>query len=356
MSVRLVIDGRPLVGERTGIGVHTAEIAGRLDEGFDVMVASHAPIRDREGIADLRFRVDRAPLGGLWQQMTLPRVAEEEDADLVWGPHGTLPLRLRRPAVVSVHDLTSITMPHLHRLKTIASFNPIIHRSLEMAERIIAVSRFTADEVIRGFAIDPRRIEVIPNGVSEYFSPGESGRGSEPTVLYAGSIEPRKGIIDLIDAWESLPRRPRLVLAGSSGWKNARIRRRVEPYLAAGEIVVTGYVSREKLRELYRTATVFVYPSHFEGFGLPVLEAMACGAPVITTTAAAIPEAAGDAAMLVSPGRPDELARALRTLLASEDRRGALSSRGIRHAQQFSWSRTASVASEVFRAAAGGRA
>lgn len=352
MSLRIVIDGRPLVGERTGIGVHTAEIAGRLGEGFDAIVAAHARIENREGISDLRFRTDRSSLGVLWQQMILPRVAEEENADVVWGPHGTLPLRLRRPAVVTLHDLTSITMPHRHRLKTIASFNPIIHKSLEMAVRIIAVSRFTADEVMRGFAIDSRKIEVIPNGVSEYFSPPENTADAEPMILYAGSIEPRKGITDLLDAWEAIPRRPRLILAGSSGWKSARLRRRLQPHISSGGIVVTGYVTRETLRDLYRTATVFVYPSHFEGFGLPVLEAMACGAPVVTTSAGAIPEAAGHAAVLVPPGRPDELAEALGSLLGAEDKRRELSALGIAHAKQFSWTKAASRAGELFREAA----
>ncbi len=157
MSFRLVIDGRPLVGERTGIGVHTAEIAARLDNDFRPLIGAHAPIENREGIERLDVRIDRSTLGFLWQQRTLPRMADEEKADLVWGPHGTLPLRLKKPAVISLHDLTSITMPHLHRFRTIASFNPLINQSLDMAVRIISVSRFTADEAIRGFARRSRR-------------------------------------------------------------------------------------------------------------------------------------------------------------------------------------------------------
>lgn len=355
MSLRIVIDGRALVGDRTGIGVHTAEIASRLGPEFHPIIATHAPIENREEIAGLAFRTDRMPLGVVWQQMTLSKVAEEERADVVWGPHGTLPLRLKRPAVVTLHDLTSITMPHVHRFKTIASFNPLIHQSLDMASRIISVSRFTADQAIRGFAVDPRKIEVVPNGVSDYFSPGDESHKGEPFILYAGSIEPRKGIADLVDAWESLQQRPKLVIAGSSGWKNASLRRRLAPHIRSGDVVVTGYVSRERLRELYRSATLFVYPSHFEGFGLPVLEAMACGVPVITTAAGALPEAAGDAALTVQPGNATEIAGSLRTLLASEEKRLELSSRGLERAKQFSWARASSTAAAIFRAAAEGR-
>lgn len=355
MSLHLLIDGRALVGDRTGIGVHTAEIAARLGEPWHRTIAAHTRIENREGIAHLEFRTDPAALGVLWQQSMLPRIAEEEQADVVWGPHGTLPVRLKRPAVVSLHDLSSITMPHRHRLKTIASFNPLISHSLGMAVRIISVSRFTADAVIRGFAIDARKIEVIPNGVSEFFSPAGVENSEKQTILYAGAIEPRKGIDDLVDAWESLPHRPTLILAGSSGWKNASLRRRLEPLIRSGEVVVTGYVTRERLRELYRNATLFVYPSHFEGFGLPVLEAMACGAPVITTTGGALPEAAGDAAVMVPPRTPGELGAAVRSLLESDERRQELSALGIARAKLFSWTTAADSAGELFRAAAEGR-
>ncbi len=123
----------------------------------------------------------------------------------------------------------------------------------------------------------------------------------------------------------------------------------------AARSIVSGYVSRERLRQLYREATIVVYPSHFEGFGLPVLEAMACGAPVITTNGGAIPEAAGDAAMLVPPSSPDDLARAIRSLLSSSEQRAELSLRGIERSKKFSWSRAAARVSEIFRHAAEAR-
>ncbi len=332
--MQLVIDGRPLVGNRTGIGVHTAEIARRLE--VDAVIASHATIDDREGLERLRFRVDRMPLGVLWQQLTLPRI----DGDVLWGPHGTLPLAWKKPALVTLHDFTSITMPLRHRLKTVLSFNLFIGASLELATRVACVSRVIADEAMRGFGVPASKIEIVPNGVDDYFSPGGA---EEDYVLFAGTIEPRKGVDDLVDAWRALPRpRPRLVLCGGSGWG-----RRIGDEQG---IERTGYVSRERLRELYRRALVFVYPSHHEGFGIPPLEAMACGAPVIATRTGAISDYAEGAAMLIAPGDRDALRDALARAVRDASLRAQLRAIAPERARSWRWERGASVMNGLLRA------
>jgi glycosyltransferase involved in cell wall biosynthesis len=337
--LRLLIDGRPLVGQRTGIGVHTAEIARQLP--FDATIASHATIEDREGLEHLRFRVDRMPLGVLWQQIVLPRI----DGDVLWGPHGTLPLAWKRPAVVTLHDFTSITMPLRHKAKTVLSFNLFIGSSLEHASRVACVSRAIADEAMRGFGVPASKIELVPNGVDDFFSPGE--HGEDDYVLFTGTLEPRKGIHDLIDAWRALARpRPRLVLCGGSGWGT----RLVVKHAAELGIELTGYVSRERLRELYRRALVFVYPSHHEGFGIPPLEAMACGAPVIATRTGAIADYAEDVAMLIAPGDRDALRDALARIVRDASMRATLRARGPERAKNWRWERGASVMSDLFRA------
>ena len=332
--MRLLVDGRALVGNRTGIGVHTAEIARRLP--FDVTIASHAEIRDREGLEALRFQVDPMPLGVLWQQTKLARL----DGDVLWGPHGTLPLGWKKPSVATLHDFTSITMPLRHRAKTILSFNLFIGASLEKASRIACVSRVVAEEAMRGFGVAASKIEIVPNGVDEFFTPGGE---EEDFILFAGTLEPRKGIDDLVDAWRALPApRPRLVLCGGSGWGT--------PVADEEGIVRTGYVSREKLRDLYRRARVFVYPSRHEGFGIPPLEAMACGAPVIATRTGAISDYAEGAAVLVSPGARDDLRDALARVLRDASLRRELRARGPERASQWSWDRSASLMSELLRA------
>jgi glycosyltransferase involved in cell wall biosynthesis len=334
--VRLVIDGRALVGNRTGIGVHTAEIARRLGIEPAPLIASHAAIVDREGLENFEFRVDRMPLGVAWQQIVLPRI----EGDVLWAPHGTLPLASRVPAVATVHDFTSITMPGRHRLKTILSFNLFIGASLEKAARVACVSRAVADEAMRGFGVPASKIELVPNGVSEFFTPG----GPEGDyLLYAGTLEPRKGIDVLFGAWWSLPEpRPRLVLCGDPGWRTR---------VPAGADAI-GYVTRERLRELYRGALAFVYPSRYEGFGIPPLEAMACGAPVIATRTGAIPEFAQDAALLVEPGDVDGLRAALLRIVRDAELRRELRARGPERARAWTWERGARTMRQLLDEAA----
>jgi glycosyltransferase involved in cell wall biosynthesis len=334
-ELRVIVDGRALVPPRTGIGVHTAEIAGRLDAA--TLIASHAEITNKQGIEHCRFRVDRAPNGVLWQQFVLPRIA---DADVLWGPHGTIPIALRIPSVVTLHDFTSLTMPGRHLFKTMASFNLFISESLERAERVAAVSKLIANEAMRWFGVPREIIEIIPNGVDDFFHPGDA-RGEY--ILFVGTLEPRKGIDDLIAAWHSIPMpRPPLILCGERGWG---------VHVPAG-IEVTGWIDRERLRELYRRARIFVYPSRNEGFGIPPLEAMACGAPVIATRTGAIPDYAEGAALLINPGDRDALRAAMLRLLGDAKLREDLGARGVERAKQFRWERSAKLMTELLTEAA----
>lgn len=358
VHLNVVVDGRPLVGNRTGIGVHTAEIVRRLDVTPSPLIASHAEIGDRSGIEECRFRVDPMPFGVAWQQLVLPRI----EGDVSWGPHGTLPLTLRRPSVATLHDFTSLTMPGRHRLKTILSFNLVIARSLELASRVACVSRAVADEAMHWFAVPPSKIEIVPNGVDPFFSPAPSALPSslEPPslaplpsaspaegdyLLFVGTLEPRKGLGDLLDAWRSLPApRPRLVLCGDRGWKT------VIGDIAGVEL--TGFVDRERLRELYRGALAFVYPSRYEGFGIPPLEAMACGAPVVATLTGAIGDYAKDAALLVDPGDVPALRDALARIVRDGVLRRELRVRGAERARLFTWDRSAQLMTELLAEAA----
>jgi glycosyltransferase involved in cell wall biosynthesis len=335
--INIVIDGRALVGHRTGIGVHTAEIARRLAFDPPPLIAAHADIDDRSGLERCRFQINRAPLGVLWQQLILPRI----DADVLWGPHGTLPIASRIPAVVTIHDFTAITMPGRHRLKTILSYDLFIGRSLERAEKIAAVSRAVAEEAVRGFGVPRSKIEIVPNGVDEFFAPGRVESNAEGDyVLFVGTLEPRKGLGDLLDVWRSIPKpKPRLVLCGARGWGK----------LDLHDVEVTGYVDREQLRALYRGARAFVYPSRYEGFGIPPLEALACGAPVIATRTGAIPEFAGDSALLVDPGDRDALREALVRMLRDASLRQELRARGPGRAALYRWDRSAALMMELLR-------
>ena len=232
-------------------------------------------------------------------------------------------------------------MPRLHRLKTILSFNLFIGRSLEQASRIACVSRAIADETMRGFGVAASKIEIVPNGVDEFFSPDPEITDGE-YFLFTGTLEPRKGVPDLIAAWSSLPEpRPRLILCGDAGWK---VRIPNTPGLE-----VTGYVTRERLRDLYRGALAFVYPSRYEGFGIPPLEAMACGAPVIATRTGAIPQFAEGAALFVEAGDVEDLYAALVRMLHDATLRRELRLRGPEQARLWTWDRGARAMTELLR-------
>ncbi|HUF16538.1 MAG TPA: glycosyltransferase family 1 protein [Thermoanaerobaculia bacterium] len=358
-AIRAAIDGRPLVGNRTGIGVHVAEIAARLRK-TSPLIYSHTTIVNRDGIGDIECVVDPARLGVLWQQFLFAAAARRERCDVVWGPHGTLPWTLTLPSVITVHDLTSLTMPGQHKLRTLLSFNLFIGRSLEIATRIAAVSKVTAKELKRGFGVPFSKIEIVPNGVSDFYTPGSAEPGPLPAglqqgryILYVGTIEPRKGIADLLAAWQRLPRpRSPLVLAGDPGWKNASLRKALEPFVTSGEVIIAGFVDAETLRELYRQCLIFAYPSRYEGFGLPPLEAMACGAPVVASRAGAIPEVAGEGAELFAPGDVERLSSILKQLAGSDAMRADLRSRGLGRSKEFGWERPARLMDALFADAA----
>jgi glycosyltransferase involved in cell wall biosynthesis len=375
----VAVDLRALVPEATGIGVYTREMLRHLAAlgGFDYLGLAHREPR-AEGLSDLALRVEHqpAPFGVLWQQLRLPRRLERGDADLLWSPLQTLPVRCPVPAVVTVHDLTVLLMPDAHRAKVRWSQVPFLARSLERARRVVAVSEATAADLRfhfpQAFQAEPGKLRVIHHGVSPAFRPAEPDERQaireelgtpEGYLLYAGTLEPRKNVEGVLDAWLALcandPGTPPLVLAGGSGWRSRALLRKIERIRstgsreAGGDLRVLGRVDDDHLARLYRGATLFVYPSFYEGFGMPVLEAMASGTPVVTSDRSSLPEVAGGAALTVRPEDPTILAGALRHLLANPGQARELAERGLARAATFRWETAAAQMEEVFREALG---
>jgi glycosyltransferase involved in cell wall biosynthesis len=301
----------------------------------------------------------------IWQQLKLPRRLDRGDIDLFWSPLMTIPLRCPVPAVATVHDLTSILMPESHRFKVKWSIFPFLRPSLERAERIVAISRATADDIAFHFPQAARKVRVIYSGIDPEFRPGAPDEiqatrdeigAPDGYLLYAGTIEPRKNLGAILDAWEALrledPSVPPLVLAGPYGWGSRELVRRIEA-LAPQGVKTFGHVDRDRLVRLFQAATVFVYPSFYEGFGLPPAEALACGIPTVVSNVSSLPEVVGDAGLKVDPADPGELMMAIRNLLESPARREELRGRGLEQASLFRWERTAAEMEEVFREALG---
>lgn len=364
---RLAVDLRALVPAPTGIGVYTVELVRRLAAGgrFEVVGMAHAPVRDGGALAGAgaRLEVQRAPLGLLWQQWRLPRRLRRGDVDLLWSPVLTLPWRLPVPGVVTVHDLTTLHFPRAHRLKVRLSVRPFLRRTLSQARRVVTLSEAAAADLRRHFPGCADRLRVVPPGVDDAFRPASPDEAeairrevgcADGYLLYAGTVEPRKDVAALVTAWEGLrradPSTPPLVVAGPYGWKSRRLERRLAGLAPLG-LVRTGRVERRRLVRLFQGATAFVFPSLYEGFGLPVAEAMACAVPVVVSDTASLQELVGEAGVVSPAGDAGALAEALRSLLASPERAGELARAGRERIAPYTWERAAAGIEEVFEEA-----
>lgn len=302
----------------------------------------------------------------LWEQTTLPGLAERWRASLLFSPAYALPVRLRIPGVVTVHDLAFMRYADVHPRPNRMYLTWITRLSVKRAERIIAVSESTKQELVELLAVPSHKIAVIHNGVSSRFRRAaqsevlrirERYELPEKYILYVGNIEPRKNLPLLLQAFDQLKSHAdiphQLVILGQRAWLHGAVDNTWQGLKSKAAIRFTGYVPADDLPALYSGAEVFVYPSLYEGFGLPILEAMACGTPVITSSTSSMPEVAGDAAELVDPHSVDALSNALLHLLKDGRRRHELVQKGLRRAAEFTWDRTSRLTLELLRAVTG---
>ena len=351
--MEIAIDIQSTLGQRTGIGQYTAHLVAALRR-----VAPEVALREVSAGREMVMRTDRRLW---WQQVSLPRRAA--GADILHVPGFDAPARAPCPVVLTVHDLIGVLFPQNLPLVSRLYWSRWLPFTLRFAAAIVADSEATRRDILR-LTKTRARIEVVPLGVDPAFAPPLPERIdavrahyglTEPFLLSVGTLEPRKGLDTLVEALALLEGRPRLVLAGRVGWYWDRVAARIARLGLAARVQWLGYVPDADLPALYAAAEAFVYPSRYEGFGLPVLEAMACGAPVVTTTAAALPEVAGDAALLVPPDDPPALAAALDRLITDVDLRADLARRGRDRAARFTWERTARETLAVYRAVWDGR-
>nr|MBA3948001.1 glycosyltransferase family 4 protein [Herpetosiphonaceae bacterium] len=313
-----------------------------------------------------RDPVMHIPVRLAWQQWELPRRARATRADLLHATGFDAPLWQPLPLVYTVHDLIGMLYPQ--NLPPVARFywSRWLPWSVHFARHIIADSQCTQRDLHRLLAVPLERITVVPLAADGRFvpQPPETNAAlrarlhlAERMILYVGTIEPRKGIDTLLDAWALLAAElpdTQLVIAGKLGWYTERLHLQIEQLGLAGRVLWTGYVADEDLPALYSAADVFVFPSRYEGFGLPPLEAMACGTPVVVSNAAALPEVVGAAGLLHPPNDAIALARLLRLVLNQPALHAELRARGLRQARSFSWWRTAQQTAAVYRAALAG--
>jgi glycosyltransferase involved in cell wall biosynthesis len=273
----------------------------------------------------------------------------------------TLPQRQGR-RVVTVHDLTCLHVPQFHPWTRRTLFRLGVRRAVRLADAIIVPSSATKSDLVARFPATEPKIRVIAEAHGEQFLPlspaattrviGRYGLPYHDYLLFAGNLEPRKNLLAVIEAYNRLRRRvrsaPCLAIAGGEGWKNRSIHHAAAASPFAGDIRFLGRVTDAELPALMNGALAFVYPSLYEGFGLPPLEAMACGTPVITSNRSSLPEVVGAAALLVDPGNTAELADAMSRIVDEESLRDDLRERGLKQAQGFSWDETARMTVRVY--------
>jgi glycosyltransferase involved in cell wall biosynthesis len=333
-----------------GIGRYIRELTQALpvygpDFSFDLLERAHAPIY------------------GLREQWEIPALAKR--ADLLHVPHFNFPLNWKKPLVVTIHDLIYLSYPSAAK----SNLAPLYLRFMlnQLAKRdakIVAVSEFTKRELLRIFpGFKAKNITVTYEAVSDYFRildkddktlPDIAGKFAlkTPFVLFVGSLKPHKNIPALIRALaaiKALKKLPHeLILAGRVDGANTELRQLLTEH---SFVRCIGNTSDEELRALYNRAETLVMPSFFEGFGLPVLEAMACGCPVIASTTASLPEVGGEAAVYFDPRQVDALERVLYNVLTDSDKRNSMKKKGLEQIHQFSWIKTANQTLEVYRQA-----
>ena len=366
MRLEVALDARPVTTSRAGVATYCRGLVHGLnaaahDERVVLYGQQPAPPDLPLGPA-LRWRAMPAPL---WLPLAVPRALRAGRIDVFHGTNHMAPPLAPVPTVITVHDLSALWMPEHHTWRNRLLTVPQMLLSLHRAARLIAVSSSTARDLAGLPGVDPSRICVIPEAPAPELKPPSPDavkdlvrRLSLPRtfVLYLGALEPRKNVASLVRALGLLRAagdgRTQLVIAGAEGWRNEDVHREVRRRGLEDVVHFVGYVAPGDLPALFGAATAFVYPSLFEGFGLPPLEAMACGTPVVCSNTSSLPEVVGDAALLVDPRSDGDLAAALRNLLDDEELRARLRAAGAARARLFSWERTARETLAVYREAA----
>jgi len=345
-----------------GVGVYTTQIlramaVERPDCRFTVFVP---PGISAEGTTSIAYRpLPNIPFIG--RHLQWPAKLRRLKPDLFFGAVGALPLMdVGSPSVITVHDLAIYRNAGWFPRRQPLSTRWVVPSSLRRADRVIAVSTNTARDAEELFGVSASRISVIPHGVSPGLRPmsadelataRERLRLPERFILFVGTIEPRKNLLTLLDAWAMMRDRPDLVIIGGWGWNYEPIKERLSRL--GDRVHHLDGLEPAQLPAVYNLARVLAHPAWYEGFGLPPLEAMACGTPVIVSDTSSLPEVVGDAGLVVAAGDADAWRKALEKILGDHDLAADLRRRGILRAAEFSWSRSAAMTWEVIDEAVG---
>jgi glycosyltransferase involved in cell wall biosynthesis len=373
VALRVLVDATDVPTDRGALGRYVDGLMGALaSTGVDLAIACQRSDEERYGRLAPGAAIVAGPVGLghrterlAWEQSGLPVVAEQVGADVIHMPNYTMPLRPGLPTVVTIHDLAFFTDPERYTPISGMSLKSATKTAAVQATRLIVPSNATRDELVRVLGIDPGKIDVAYHGVDHrlFHRPDEIqvskvtarlGLHGKPYVAFLGSLTPRKNAPSLVLGWAEavadLPEPPALVLAGGGGW-SPELDEAVARVPSHLRLIRPGYLPFADLPGFLGGALVVAAPSRGEGFGLQVLEAMACGAPVLTTYRTSLPEVGGEAVAYTEPD-PDSIAISLRALLDDPARRIGLGEAGYARAQEFTWEASAAAHVASYKRAA----
>ncbi len=380
--MRIAIDYTAAVHQGGGIGRYTKGLVKALmsldrQNEYTLFVAGQIGTQDTQCTThdtgykpDLdipsNFRLKSIPVSDrvlniVWHRLRLPLPVEAftGKADVFHSPDFVLPLVWRARAIVTVHDLSFMRTPQCAEPSLRAYLNKVVPRSIQRADLILADSHNTKRDIIELLGVDARKIQVVPAGVGERFHPIDDEAAlekvrrryhlEEPFILSVSTLEPRKNFTGLIEAYAQLIERGsqiqriphKLVIAGAKGWLYEEIFATVERLGLAERVIFPGFVAEEDLPALYNLADLLAFPSLYEGFGLPPLEAMACGTPVVTSNSSSLPEIVGGVGIMVEATDTEGLVEAMRRALQDGELRRSMIEKGLEQAKKFSWRKAA---------------
>jgi glycosyltransferase involved in cell wall biosynthesis len=371
--MRIAFDGTTLTPGRTGVGYYTEHLLHHLAReveatGDEIVVVSNQPI-DTQSPLPPHVRIHdghRFPIRIGWMQMRAQRALDALRPDVAHFTNGMMPIGSPVSTIVTIHDMSLRLYPRCHPVRRLLLNRPLMRVAIRQAASIVTVSDSARRDLLRLHGLAADRVSVVHEAASPVFRP-ITDRGwldrvrskyglPERFVLYVGTIEPRKNLSRLVDAFAQARRRGiahHLVCVGPYGWSSRDLSGRIDRLGITGAVHFTGYASFDDLPAIYNLAEFFAFPSLYEGFGLPVVEAMASGLPVITSNTSSLAEIAGTAAITVDPTDTDAIADAIVNVASDEALRADLALRGLRRARAFSWTQTAKEMLAVYHRAAG---
>jgi glycosyltransferase involved in cell wall biosynthesis len=373
-DMKVLVDCTQITKNKAGVGAYalnlTRELVKRQDETLEVtlLIQDDDPDFSSDGesirLVKVPAKLFRSlPFRFLMEQLYIPWLIRKHNVDVLHSLHYSFPLLpMRARKIVTVHDLTSVIMPEVHTYIKRAYCRFFIRAANRFADALIFVSNSTKEDWTRHFQRISQLSFVIPLGKAGIFRPGLSPEQidltlqkykiDKPFLLYIGTIEPRKNLTRLVEAFSQLTQSfpmHNLVIAGMKGWMYDQLFDAVRSLELQTRVIFTGFVAEEDKPYLISGAEVFVYPSLYEGFGIPALEAISCGTPTLTSNVSSLPEVVGDAALLVDPRSVNDIAFNLSRLLTDEDLRDSLCRKSVYQASLFEWGRTADETIHAYR-------